>query len=156
MTDPRLIEKMTDIMAKFVAYSGKILPDDVMQKLTELRSQEHSPLALAFIGDGVYELMVREQIVCAGNCGVKSLHSRTVAEVRCEAQAEAVRRLEPLLTPEEADVLRRGRNAHPGHVPKNADPAVYHQATGLEALFGYLYLKGELVRIRTLFGAIHA
>ena len=108
----------------------------------------YSPLALAFIGDGVYELMVREQIVCAGNCGVKSLHS--------EAQAEAVRRLEPLLTPEETDVLRRGRNAHPGHVPKNADPAVYHQATGLEALFGYLYLKGELARIRTLFGAIHA
>ena len=129
-----------------------------MERLLNLECdvRAYSPLALAFIGDGVYELMVREQIVCAGNCGVKSLHSRTVAQVRCEAQAEAVRRLEPLLTPEEADVLRRGRNAHPGHVPKNADPAVYHQATGLEALFGYLYLKGELARIRTLFGAIHA
>lgn len=117
--------------------------------------RSYSPLALAFIGDGVYELMVRERIVCAGNCGVKSLHSRTVEQVRCDAQAAAVQRLEPLLTAEESDVLRRGRNAHPGHVPKNADPAVYHQATGLETLFGYLYLKGELSRIRALFDAIH-
>lgn len=118
--------------------------------------RSYSPLTLAFIGDGVYELMVRERIVCAGNCGVKSLHGRTVEQVRCDAQAAAVQRLEPLLTAEESDVLRRGRNAHPGHVPKNADPAVYHQATGLETLFGYLYLKGELSRIRTLFDAIHA
>lgn len=116
--------------------------------------RSYSPLSLAFIGDGVYELMVRERIVCAGNCTVKSLHSRTVEQVRCEAQAAAVRQIEPLLTDEEADVVRRGRNAHPGHVPKNADPATYHQATGLEALFGYLYLKGEMARIRTLFTAI--
>lgn len=118
--------------------------------------KSYSPLALAFIGDGVYELMVREQIVCEGNCGVKKLHAKTVESVRCEAQAEAAARIEPMLTEKEADVLRRGRNAHPGHVPKNADPSVYHKATGFEALFGYLYLKGELARLRTLFEAIHA
>lgn len=118
--------------------------------------RSYSPLTLAFIGDGVYELMVREKIVCAGNCGVKKLHAQTVEQVRCEAQAEAAAHIEPLLTEEEADVLRRGRNAHPGHIPKNADVSVYHKATGLEALFGYLYLKGELARIRVLFEAIQA
>ena len=99
----------------------------------------YSPLALPFIGDGAYGLLVREKL--------------SVERVRCEAQAAAAERLEPLLTEEELDQLRRGRNAHPGHVPKNADAAVYHRATGLETLFGYLYLKGEIERIRTLFAA---
>ncbi|MBQ9083221.1 MAG: ribonuclease III [Clostridia bacterium] len=118
--------------------------------------RSYSPLALAFIGDGVYEMMVRERIVCGGNCSVKKLNAQKVKYVCCDAQAEAVTTIEPMLTEEEADVLRRGRNAHPGHIPKNADPAVYHMATALEALFGYLYLKGELARIRTLFEAISA
>lgn len=99
--------------------------------------------------------MIREMIICAGNCGVKKLNAEKVKLVCCEAQAAAVARLESVLTEEEADVLRRGRNAHPGHVPKNADPAEYHKATGLEALFGYLYLKGELDRVRELFRVIH-
>lgn len=116
----------------------------------------YNPLALAFIGDGVYELMVRERIVCGGSCSVKKLNAQKVQYVCCDAQAAAVETIEPLLTAEEADVLRRGRNAHPGHVPKNADPAVYHKATALEALFGYLYLRGELGRIQTLFAAISA
>ena len=116
--------------------------------------RSYSPLALAFIGDGVFELMVREYIICEGNCSVKKLNARKVNYVCCDAQAEAVTAIEPMLTEEEADVLRRGRNAHPGHIPKNADPAVYHKATALEALFGYLYLKGEMERIRTLFEAI--
>lgn len=118
--------------------------------------RSYSPLALAFIGDGVFELMVREYIACKGNCSVKKLNAQKVKFVCCDAQAEAVNVIEPMLTEEEADVLRRGRNAHPGHIPKNADPAVYHKATALEALFGYLYLKGEIQRIRTLFEAISA
>ncbi len=118
--------------------------------------RSYSPLALAFIGDGVFELMVREHIVCKGNCSVKKLNAQKVKYVCCDAQAEAVTVIEPMLTEEEADVLRRGRNAHPGHIPKNADPVVYHKATALEALFGYLYLKGEIERIRTLFEAISA
>lgn len=118
--------------------------------------KSYSPLALAFIGDGVYELMVRELIVCGGNCSVKKLNAQKVKYVCCDAQAAAAQTIESMLTEEEADVLRRGRNAHPGHIPKNADPAIYHKATALEALFGYLYLKGELTRIRELFQVIAA
>ena len=113
----------------------------------------YSPLTLAFIGDGVYELLVRERLACAGNCPNKRLHALAVEQVCCEAQAAAAQKIEPLLTEEEADILRRGRNAHPGHIPKHADPAAYHRATGLETLFGHLYLQGQIDRIRELFAA---
>ena len=109
-----------------------------------------SPLPLAFVGDGVYELMVREYLVSQGNCPVKKLHSRKVELVRCQAQAQALSQvLWPLLTEEERAVAQRGRNAHVGHVPKNAQVA--DGGTALEALFGWLYLKGELARLRELF-----
>ena len=108
-----------------------------------------SPLPLAFVGDGVYELMVREYLVSQGNCPVKKLHSRKVELVRCQAQAQALSQvLWPLLTEEERAVAQR---AHVGHVPKNAQVADYHGGTALEALFGWLYLKGELARLRELF-----
>ena len=110
-----------------------------------------SPLPLAFVGDGVYELMVREYLVSQGNCPVKKLHSRKVELVRCQFQAQALERLWPRLTGEEQEVALRGRNAHVGHVPKNAQVADYHGGTALEALFGWLYLKGELARLRELF-----
>ncbi len=111
-----------------------------------------SPLPLAFVGDGVYELMVREYLVSQGNCPVKKLHSRKVELVRCQAQAQALSQLLwPLLPEEERAVAQRGRNAHVGHVPKNAQVADYHGGTALEALFGWLYLKGELARLRELF-----
>lgn len=114
-----------------------------------------SPLTLAFIGDGVYELLVREYMVDRGNCPVKKLHGRTVEWVRCEAQAKALSQwLWPMLTQEEREIALRGRNAHVGHVPKNAGVEDYHGATALEALFGYLYLKGEQERLRELFGAV--
>ncbi len=117
--------------------------------------KEMSPLALAFLGDGVYELFVREYLVNKGNCPVKKLHGRAVELVRCEAQAKALAEtLWPVLTEEEQAVTLRGRNAHVGHVPKNAEVADYHGATALETLFGYLYLKGELSRLRELFSMI--
>lgn len=113
---------------------------------------EMSPLTLAFLGDGVYELFVREYLVSKGSCPVKKLHSRAVEMVRCEAQAYVLTELFwDVLTEEERAVVLRGRNAHVGHVPKNANVADYHAATALEALFGYLYLKGELLRLRELF-----
>ena len=102
-----------------------------------------SPLPLAFVGDGVYELLVREHLLAQGNCPVKKLNSRKVELVRCQFQAQALERLWPRLTGEEQEVALRGRNAHVGHVPKNANVADYHGATALEALFGYLYLGGE-------------
>lgn len=116
---------------------------------------EMSPLSLAFLGDGVYELLVREYLVSQGSCPVKKLHARAVELVRCEAQAAALSEtLWPMLTQEERDVALRGRNAHVGHVPKNAQVGEYHGATALEALFGWLYLRGETSRLRQLFSAI--
>ena len=113
-----------------------------------------SALDLAFVGDGVYDLLVREFLLAGGSCPVKKLHQRKTGLVCCGAQAEALRTLWPLLTPEEQEVALRGRNAHVGHVPKNASTADYHGATAREALFGWLYLAGETGRVRELFTKI--
>ena len=113
-----------------------------------------SPLPLGFVGDGVYELLVREYLAAQGNCPVKKLHARKVELVRCQAQAQALEKIWPQLTPEEQEVAQRGRNAHVGHVPKNAALADYHGATALEALFGYLYLSGDMTRLRELFRCV--
>ena len=105
-----------------------------------------SPLALAFVGDGVYSLLVRERLLSQANRPVNELHSQSVRDVRAEAQAAAMERLMPHLTEEEEAVFKRGRNAH-----STRTGADYHRATGLEALFGYLYLDGRIDRIRELF-----
>ncbi len=105
-----------------------------------------SPLALALVGDGVYELMVREKLLCEANRSAGELHRRAVSLVRAEAQAKAMAAIEEQLTEEEAAVYRRGRNAHTARTGSD-----YHRATGLESLFGYLYLKGDIERVRALF-----
>ena len=113
--------------------------------------RQYSPLALAFVGDGVYELFVREHLMLLANRPAGELHRRAVKLVRASAQAEAAERMMPLLSEEELAVFKRGRNAHTGHTPKNASDAQYHAATGLEALFGYLHLSGRDDRARELF-----
>ena len=113
-----------------------------------------SPLTLAFVGDAVFEVFVRERLVCKGNCPVGKLHSRSVEQVCCTAQAQALEKLLPILTEEEQAVYRRGRNAQPKSTPKNRSVQDYHEATGLEALFGYLYLSGEIARLREFFDRI--
>ena len=105
-----------------------------------------SPLALAFVGDGVYSLLVRERLLTQANRPVNDLHRLAVSEVRAEAQAAAIKKLLPLLTEEETAVFKRGRNAH-----TTRSGADYHNATGLEALFGWLYLSDRLDRVRELF-----
>ena len=105
-----------------------------------------SPLALAFVGDGVYSLFVRERLLAKANRPVGDLHRLAVEAVRAEAQSAAVDRLLPVLTEEELAVFKRGRNAHTARTG-----AEYHRATGLESLFGYLYLDGRTDRLRELF-----
>lgn len=123
-----------------------------MSRLTiyDCEPKQLSPLTLAFIGDGVFDLFVREEIVCAANRPVKELNKLKVERVRCEAQARLFEKLEPYLTEEELEIFRRGRNAHTSHTPKNASSYDYHTATGLEALFGFLYLSDRTERIRDL------
>lgn len=110
-----------------------------------------NPLALAFVGDTVWDLLARQRLL-GGAARVNTLHRQAVAMVNAGAQAAACARIEAVLTQEEADVLRRGTNAHAKHsAPKNQDPAAYSRATGLEALLGYLYLTGQSERILQLF-----
>ena len=110
-----------------------------------------SPLALAFVGDGVYELLARQQLVARGSAPVGQLHSRTVELVSAAAQARAYRLVAPLLSPEDEAIYRRGRNANSTRSPRHTDPAVYRCATGMEALFGWLYLQGRTQRLNELF-----
>lgn len=112
-----------------------------------------SPLTLAFMGDTVYDMFVREMLICQANRPVKKLHETAVMRVRASAQAQAYEKLLPMLSPEEEAILKRGRNAHVNHLPKNGKQRDYHYATAVEALFGYLYLSGRFDRLRELFSA---
>ena len=113
-----------------------------------------SSLGLAHLGDGVFEVMVRSWIALHGKAKPKDLHRATVTYVSAPAQAAAMERLLPQLSEEEADVYRRGRNTAPHSVPKAATRAQYQAATGLEALFGWLYLQGRTQRLNELFEII--
>ncbi|MDF2596652.1 MAG: ribonuclease [Clostridia bacterium] len=128
-----------------------------IQGLLEHRSQslehkanEYSPLALAYIGDAVYEIFIRTYVLNKGNAPVNKLHKASREMVRASAQAKLYYIIEPELSEEEKDVLRRGRNAKSMSTPKNADMTEYRHATGLEALIGYLYIQGNINRISQL------
>ena len=128
--------------------------DYLHPKLDDAAIARMSSLALAHVGDAVYEILVRSYLACGGTQTAKNLHSRTVALVRASAQAEAVQRILPLLDEAEQEVFRHGRNAKPKTVPKSSSDAEYAYATALEALFGWLYLKQRYGRINELFGVI--
>ena len=113
-----------------------------------------STLGLAHLGDGVYELMVRSWLVLHGKAKAKDLHRATVQYVAAPAQADRFQRIQSLLTEDESDVFRRGRNTDPHSIPKAASRAQYQTATGLEALFGWLYLQGRTERLNELFSAM--
>ncbi len=110
-----------------------------------------SNLGLAHIGDGVYELMCRSFLCAKGEKTVERLHRDTIALVNAPRQAQLVEKILPMLTEEEKSLYRRGKNAHVHAVPKSATPAQYAKATGLEALFGALYLAGRTDRLNELF-----
>ena len=107
----------------------------------------YSPLTLAYIGDGVYELVIRTILVKKGNCPVNQLHKKASSLVKAGAQSKMMELLEPDLTEEELAVYKRGRNAHSPTMAKHATMADYRRATGFEALMGYLYLKEDYSRI---------
>ena len=113
-----------------------------------------SMLGLAHIGDAVYELLIRTMLCSQGHSTVTEMHKLAVSYVKAPAQAKAMERILPLLNEEELAIYKRGRNTHVHSVPHNAAVGEYHAATGLEALFGWLYLQGEQERIQELFAAI--
>lgn len=113
-------------------------------------ARKKSPAVLAFVGDAYFGLLVRTRL--AAECRPSGeLHRLSVGFVNATAQAQGFKKIEPMLSEEELDIFRRGRNFHTGNVPKSSTRAEYHTATGLEALFGYLYLAGQTKRAQELF-----
>lgn len=112
--------------------------------------RSYSPLTLAYIGDGVYELVIRTILVKKGNCPVNRIHRKASSLVKASAQSAIMEKIEEHLTQEEHDIYRRGRNTHSPTMAKHATMADYRRATGFEALMGYLYLKEEYTRMLTL------
>lgn len=119
--------------------------------MTHARVNEITNLGLAHVGDGVYELLCRSYLVSNGGKTVLKLHKDTVELVKAPTQAKFADKLKPVLTEEETDYFRRGKNAHTHAAPKSATPQEYAKATGLETLFGALYLLGRKDRLMELF-----
>ena len=115
--------------------------------IAEVDIRTYSPLTLAYIGDGIYDLVIRSVVVGKGNTRAGELHKRTSQIVKAHTQAEMMEVLLPLLTEEEADIYRRGRNAKSPTMAKNTTMSDYRKATGFEALMGYLYLSGRTERM---------
>ena len=110
----------------------------------------YNSIALAFLGDAVYERFIRERILRHGSVGADKMHREAVRYVKAAAQEQSLRALADVLTETEADVVRRARNHKITSKPKNADPVTYKMATAFEALLGYLYLDGQEERLQTV------
>lgn len=118
--------------------------------LGEVDLRTYSPLTLAYIGDAVYELVIRSWLVGRGNAQTNRLHKEASTLVNAAAQSALYERIRGELTEEETHILRRGRNANSATMAKHATMTDYRRATGLEALMGYLYLKGDTERLLEL------
>jgi ribonuclease-3 family protein len=140
-------------MEKSIENAGIIQQIKLMLNLPDTDIKSYSPLTLAFIGDGVYDLVIRTMIVEKGNAPVNKLHKKVSNLVKAPAQMELFHRIEELLSEEELAIYKRGRNAKSFTSAKNASITEYRIATGLEALIGYLYLDNQFKRILEL---IHA
>jgi ribonuclease-3 family protein len=112
------------------------------------------PLLLAYVGDAVFELLVRARLVEGGAAPINRLHKQATAFTRASGQAEALSNLEPFLNEKELEVVKRGRNTK-SRIPKSAEMSEYRRATGLEALFGYLYLNGDWNRLHEFFAILY-
>jgi ribonuclease-3 family protein len=130
------------------------LTDYLSLRLSEDEIQNISALGLAHLGDAVYELMIRSWLVRSGRATAKGLHKAAVGYVCAPAQAKAAAKLMPHLTESEKAVFKRGRNTRINSVPRSSTLDEYHTSTAFEALFGYLYVKGETDRLNELFEMI--
>ncbi|MDD4504025.1 MAG: Mini-ribonuclease 3 [Clostridiaceae bacterium] len=123
-------------------------------KLSKSDVRMLNPLVLAYIGDSVYDTFVRTLLVSGGHGQVAKLHKMSIEFVKAKAQADILEKINDLLTPEEQDIVRRGRNTKSSTIPKNADISDYRYATGFEALIGFLYLTGQISRLMEVIGMI--
>ena len=138
------MEKSININEEFLAFCRESLC------LEPVHANEYSPLVLAYIGDGVYELLIRTKVTNHGSMQVNKIHKKSASLVKAEAQAAMIRHLEEFLTKEEMAVYKRGRNAKSATTAKNATMIDYRMATGFEALIGYLYLTEQFSRLVSL------
>jgi len=122
--------------------------------LTDREANAYSPLSLAFLGDSVYDTLVREHLLMKANMPVSKLHSAKIKLVCAEFQSDAYEKVAEQLSERELAVLKRGRNATGNTVPKHADAVQYRRATAIESLFGFLYITGRTERVRELFALI--
>jgi len=129
---------MEDLFLKLIEENGKMSAQDVKQM---------APLVLAYMGDAIFEVYIRNYLIHKKQVSVNFLHKAATSYVKAKAQAEIVHHLEPLLTEEEWTAVKRGRNQKSATVPKNADLTDYQYATGFEALLGYLYYLGNTQRL---------
>lgn len=118
------------------------------------KPEELSPAVWAYIGDAVYELFVRSNLVSKGPAKTRNLHHEAVTRVRASYQANLLNQLEPFLEEAEIDIVKRGRNIKSGHVPSGSDLLTYRHSTAFEALIGYLYLRNHRERLQFLFNKI--
>jgi len=130
----KLLEELHQLMMD----NGKLLISDVKML---------NPLVLAYVGDSVYDTFVRTLLVSGGYGQVKKLHKMSIEFVKAKAQAETLAKITEMLTADEQDIVRRGRNTKSSTIPKNADLTDYRYATGFEALIGFLYLTGQVDRL---------
>lgn len=124
--------------------------NDLIKEMFSIEEKDirtYSPLTLAYIGDGIFDLIVRSCIVDEGNTAVQKMHQKTSSIVKASSQAKMIEALFELLTEEEQDIYRRGRNAKSHTMAKNASVSDYRNATGFEALMGYLYLTNQTQRL---------
>lgn len=133
-------------MEKGVGFDMESYMHEVFE-MQEVDMESYSPLTLAYIGDSVYDLIIRTLVVNEGNRQVKKLHEKTISMVQASAQSEIMRVLQPLLSEEERGIYKRGRNAKSVSSAKNQFLTDYRRATGFEALMGWLYLKRDWKRI---------
>ena len=144
-TESNIYEAYLEMLNSKIVETGAAMTSDIRML---------NPLVLAYVGDSVYDTFVRTLLVSGGYGQVSKLHKMSIGFVKAKAQADILEKISEMLTSEELDIVRRGRNTKSSTVPKNADMFDYRHATGFEALIGYLYLTGQVDRLMEVISMI--